>query len=156
MATLLQFSKNMRSLGSRIENNSAVLTRRVAKRALKSLVLGTPADKGVARSNWRVSIGGEPTAIIPAYAPGKKLGIGERANARAAIAAGNAAISRLRTGPVTGRAGKSIKIGNSIPYLQKLRNGSSAQQPNDWVDSALIEAKSEIGFTRLVERDLIG
>lgn len=156
MTTLLQFSKNIRSLGSRIENNSAVLTRRVAKRALKSLVLGTPVDKGVARSNWRVSIGGEPTAIIPAYVPGKNLGIGERANARAAIAAGNAAISQLRTGPISGRAGRSIKIANSIPYLQKLRDGSSTQQPNDWVGSALIEARSEIAFTRIVGRRLLG
>lgn len=157
MATLIQFSKNIKSLGSRIENNSAVLTRRVARKALKSLVLGTPVDKGVARSNWRVSLGARTFLIIPAYSPGKKLGIGERANARATIAAGNAVIAQLRIGRVTGRVGKALIITNNIPYLNKLRfDKHSPQQTNDWVDLALLDARSELIGTRLTSGTLIG
>lgn len=152
MATLLQFSRNIRKLGSRIENNSLRLTKRVAKRTLTSLVEGTPVDEGVARSNWRVSLGNPTRAIIPAYAPGKKLGIGERTNARAALAAGFAQINLLRVGAKrgTGQAGTALFITNAIPYLDRLRNGYSGQQPNDWVQQAFLEAQAEVQQTRLL------
>ena len=154
MATLLQFSRNMRVRGSRIENNSIELVKRIAKRALVGLVEGTPVDEGVARSNWRVSIYNPTRAVIPAYLPGKNLGRGERSNARAAIAAGIAQINLLRVGAAfgTGQAGRALFITNAIPYLGRLRTGSSTQQPNDWVSIALIEARSEIGSVRLLER----
>lgn len=156
MATLIQFSRNIRKLGSRIENNSVVLTKRVAKRALRSLVDGTPVDKGVARSNWRVSLGNPTRAVIPAYLPGRHLGIGERQNARAAISAGIATINQLRVGAKrgTGQAGTALFISNSIPYLDRLRDGSSSQQPSDWVQLAVLEAQVEISQTRLLVRDL--
>lgn len=156
MATLLQFSRNIRKRGSQIENNSAALVKKVAKRTLKSLVEGTPVDKGVARSNWRVSLGNPTRSVIPAYAPGRKLGIGESQNARAAIQAGFAMINQLRVGAKfgTGQAGSAVFITNSIPYLDRLRNGYSAQQPNDWVQVALQEAQGEIATTRLLNREV--
>jgi len=154
MATLLQFSRNMRVRGSKIENSSIGLVKRIAKRALIGLVEGTPVDKGVARSNWRVSIYNPTRAVIPAYLPGKNLGLGERSNARAAIAAGIAQINLLRVGAAfgTGQAGRALFITNAIPYLGRLRTGSSTQQPKDWVSIALIEARSEISSVRLLER----
>lgn len=152
MATLIQFSRNIRKRGSRIENNSVALTKRVAKRALKRLVNGTPVDKGVARSNWRVSLGNPTRRVVEAHSPGKKLGFGERSNARAALALGNIKINSLRAGPSRRGAGSALFITNSIPYLDKLRSGSSTQQPTDWVTLALIEAKAEIRGTRLLRR----
>jgi len=156
VATLLQFSRNIRKHGSRIENNSVTLVKRVAKRALTSLVEGTPVDEGVARSNWRVSLGNPTRSVIPAFAPGKKLGIGERQNARAAIQAGFATINQLRVGAKrgTGQAGSAVFITNSIPYLDRLRNGHSGQQPNDWVQVAFQEAQSEIAGARLLSRTM--
>lgn len=154
MATLLQFSRNIRKRGSQIENNALNLTKRVAKRALTSLVEGTPVDKGVARSNWRVSLGNPTRSVIPAFAPGRKLGIGERQNARAAIQAGFATINQLRIGAKfgTGQAGTAVFITNAIPYLDRLRAGHSGQQPNDWVQVALMEAQAEIAGVRLLSR----
>lgn len=154
MATLLQFSRNIRKLGSRIENNSVALTKRVAKRTLTALVEGTPVDEGDARSNWRVSLGNPTRSVIPAYSPGKKLGIGERQNARAAIQAGFSVINQLRVGAKrgTGQAGSALFITNAIPYLGRLRDGYSSQQPNDWVQVALMEAQAEIAGTRLLDR----
>jgi hypothetical protein len=156
VATLIQFSRNIRKLGSRIENNSLILTKRIAKRTLISLVEGTPVDEGNARSNWRVSLGNPTRSIIPAYSPGKKLGIGERQNARATIQNGIAIINQLRVGLKrgTGQAGTALFITNSIPYLGRLRNGYSSQQPNDWVEVALIQAQAEISQTRLLDRNL--
>lgn len=128
------------------------LTKRVAKVALRALVYGTPVDKGVARSNWRASIGNPTRSVIGAYSPGAKLGIGESANASAAIAAGIQQINRLRVGSKfgTGQAGQALYITNSIPYLDKLRSGSSPQQSGDWVEIALQEARSQINQVRLL------
>lgn len=152
MATLLQFRRNIRRIGSRIENNSVRAVQRVSKRALRSLIDGTPVDKGVARSNWRVSLGNPTRSVIPAYSPGRKLGIGERSNARAALAVGIAKINQLRVGAKrgTGQAGTALFITNAIPYLGRLRSGYSAQQPNDWVGVALLEAQAEIQGIRLL------
>lgn len=154
MATLFQFSRNIRKHGSRIENNSVRLTKRVAKRTLISLVEGTPVDEGVARSNWRVSLGNPTTTVIPAYAPGKKLGIDERSNAYAARVAGFSKISLLRVGKKygTGQAGTALFITNAVPYLTRLRNGYSKQQPNDWIHQAFLEAQMEIHQVRLLSR----
>jgi hypothetical protein len=154
VATLLQFSRNIRKLGSRIENNSVALTKRVVKRALVALVEGTPVDEGDARSNWRVSLGNPTRSVIPAYSPGKKLGIGERQNARATIQAGIATINQLRVGAKrgSGQAGTALFITNAIPYLGRLRDGSSSQQPNDWVEIALLDAQAEIAQVRLLDR----
>lgn len=154
MATLLQFSRNIRKRGSDIENNSVRAVQRVSKRTLRSLIDGTPVDKGVARSNWRVSLGNPTRSVIPAFAPGKKLGIGERANARAALAEGFAKINQLRIGAKrgTGQAGTALFITNAIPYLGRLRSGYSSQQPNDWVGVALLEAQAEIQSIRLLSR----
>lgn len=140
-----QFSRHFRRVIQGVVDRSDLLTRRVATTALEDLVRGTPVDKGVARSNWRVTLNAPSTTIIPAYSPGQKLGIGETANASAAIAAGRAVIA-------TAREGATIHIANSIPYLEKLRNGHSQQQPNDWVAGATIRARRLISQARLVIR----
>ena len=114
MATLLQFSKNIRKRGNEINNETANVVRRVARNALRNLVVGTRVDTGLARSNWRVSVGGFPRATIPPYSPGKKLGIKETGNKAGALTAGNNEIRKL-TG--RGHARKSIVISNQVPYI---------------------------------------
>ena len=155
MPTMLQFSRNIRKRGNQIQNSSAKLTKKTAKVALRSLVDGTPVDKGVARSNWRVSLDNSTSSVIPAYSPGKSLGIGERSNAQATIASGIAKIDLLTVGAKrgTGQAGTAVFITNSIPYLDKLRSGYSPQQPDDWVNSALLEAQAVVRQTKLLTRD---
>lgn len=124
MADLIQFSRNIRRRGRQVENSASELVRSMAKRSLRSLVQNTKADTGKARSNWRVGIGGSPSAVIEAYAPYPKgskangLGASETANASAAISAGSARINSVR-----GVAGVGLKtaitITNNVPYLDK-------------------------------------
>lgn len=156
MATLLQFGRNIRSRASRLENNSLRLTQQVAKTALRELVLGTPVDKGVTRSNWRVSLVNRTFKLIPAYSPGRNLGIGERANARATITVGNRVINRLRVGAKrgTGQAGSAVFITNNAVWISRLRTGYSLQQGKDWVDEAQVKAAGVVrsGTIRLLER----
>jgi hypothetical protein len=154
MVTLFQFSRNIRKHGSKIENNSVELTKRVAKKTLRSVVYGTPVDTGVARSNWRVSIGNPTFAVIPAYYPSEDLGRGEKLNAMATISAGIKKIDKLRVGKKrgTGQAGSALFISNATPYLSQLRTGTSKQQPRDWVNLALIDASIDIKQARLLVR----
>jgi hypothetical protein len=145
MATMAQFSRNIRRRGSQVENSASRLVKAVAIRSLKSLVKNTPVDKGVARSNWRVGIGAPTRAVISAYSPGKNLGIGETANASAAINAGRARINSLRS--TTAGLSKSIYISNATPYIGLLNDGSSKQVGRYFIQRALREAQEEIaGF----------
>jgi len=149
MGSMFQFSRNIRTLASRIENNSASLIRRVSKRTLKKLVNGTPVDTGEARSNWRVSLGNPTRSVIPPHAPGKHLGIHEKSNAKATIQEGFQTIEKLKSNS-KGGAVQSLYITNSIPFLDRLRNGYSAQQPNDWVEEAFVDAKIDISKVSLL------
>jgi hypothetical protein len=132
MATMAQFSRNIRKRGSQVENAGARIVRRTAKRALKVLVNMTPVDTGLTRSNWRVSIGSRTYATIPAYSPGRKLGMRERANANAAISEGFSVINRLRPGRGNS-LGSSLYITNNTPYLEYIHKGAFISQ----VDSVM-------------------
>lgn len=143
MVSLVQFSKNIRRRGRQVENASSRVVKQVSKRALRSLVKNTPVDKGVARSNWRVGIGGVPTAVINAYAPGRKLGIGETANARAAIKAGTIRIDSVKSTSAGLKTG--IFIANNTPYIKKLNDGNhSSQTAGGFIQTAMLEARLEI------------
>lgn len=156
MATLAQFSQNIRKRGSQIENAGTRFTKAVAKRALRALVNATPVDTGRARSNWRVGIGASPTAVIEPYSPGKKLGIGERANANAAIATGLARINSVRgASGAGGGLQTAIYIANNTPYIGNLPNGKglndgySPQASAGWIEEKLMEARAIIPTLRV-------
>lgn len=156
MGTLAQFSQNIRKRSSQIENAGTRVVKAVSKRSLRALVAATPVDEGTARSNWRVGIGAPATAVIKAYAPGKKLGLSERANASAAIAAGIARIDSVRG--MSGRGGglkTAIYITNNTPYIGNLSNGKglndgySPQAPAGFIEVALSEAREVISNFRV-------
>jgi hypothetical protein len=150
MATLAQFSRNIRRRGSQIENSGVRIVKRASKKALVSLVRSTPVDKGVARSNWRVGIGAPARSVIPAYSPGRHLGINENANASAAIAAGIARINSVRN---SGRSlTTAVYISNATPYIEVLNNGYSGQAPAGFIQRAVAEARAEIAGFRIFSR----
>lgn len=150
MATLAQFSRNIRKRGSQLENSATRIVKQSSKAALRSLVYGTKVDKGVARSNWRVGIGAPTRSVIPAYAPYPKgskangAGMLESANASAAIAAGSAriyAVSGVRGLGLT----TAIYISNNIPYPNQAF-------PTGMVATALIQASASIKGFRVFSR----
>jgi len=143
----LQFSKSIRRRGKQVENASSEMVRRMAKASLKSLVINTRADTGVARSNWRVGVGAPPRKTIEAYSPypkGSKAngqGMSENNNASAAISRGNARIASVKgvsgVGLTTG-----IFIRNSVDYI------NDALLPGT-LDIVGIEARSAISNFRI-------
>lgn len=154
MGSLVQFSKNIRKRGRQVENAGTRFTKAVAKRALRALVTTTPVDTGNARSNWRVGIGASTSAEIPPYAPGKKLGIGETANAGAAISAGIARINSVRGKSGVGLT-TAIYITNNTGYIGNLPNGKglndgySPQAPAGFIEAALADSTSAIRNLRV-------
>jgi hypothetical protein len=134
MVDIVRFARNIRSVASKIDNGSVEVVKLASKKVLHDLCYGSPADKGVMRSNYRVSIGGTNRAVLPAYAPGKKLGMGEVGNASAAYAVGAAKIDGLAGGS---KLDKSIKISNAVPYLDKVNGGSVKQTAAGFVERAV-------------------
>lgn len=152
MATLLQFSKNMRSRASQVRNAPVKITRKAAFAALKVAASGTPVDKGVARSNWRISIGARTFAVIPAYAPGKNLGIDETANLRATLAAGRAALLTL----TRSNANSAAILTNNVEYIDLLDQGPpfTQQTSGGFVAAAAAAARISVASTRIFVREL--
>ena len=148
MATLAQFSQNIRKRGSQIENAGTRFVKTTAKRALKNLVNTTPVDTGKARSNWRVGIGAPVRSPIETY--------GSASAARAAINAGFARINSVRG--VSGGGGglkTAIYISNALDYPGHLPNerglndGASKQAPRYYIETALAEAVGAIRNMRV-------
>ncbi len=92
----------------------------------------TPVDTGLARSNWIASIGAPATVTIPAYAPGKKRGKGERANASRARAQALQVIKTWRTGNPN-----PITIANNVEYIILLNSGGPTNKANNMLALAV-------------------
>ena len=144
MATLKQFAGRMRRHGKRVEREAADLKSEVALVVDQNLVLSTPVDEGTARSNWVVSIGSPSLKTIQAYSPGNDLGIGEGANANAAIQQAQAALS-------SNVLNADIFISNNLPYIMKLNDGYSAQAPAGMIERAIQSGLRLIEKRRLLE-----
>jgi len=100
---------------------------RIVKRAhgavSSAVIRATPVDKGVARSNWVGNLNGPFRGVIPAYSPGHKLGLGETANATAAIGQNKA----VALGFLAGK-NMAIHTSNSVRYMGKLNAGGHSSQ----------------------------
>ena len=106
--------------------------RETALEADRVAIRETPVDTGLARSNWIASIGAPATVTIPAYAPGKKRGKGERANASRARAQAAQVIKTWRTGNPN-----PITIANNVEYIVLLNSGGPSNSPNNMLAKAV-------------------
>ena len=118
----------MDKLGQALIKGTTKLAQNIAIGIGATVVDTTKVDTGLARSNWRASISAPTSGIIPPYAPGMKLGIGEGANASAAKSQQKQAIERFDA-----RKHTSIFITNRVPYIRALNDGSSVHAPGNMV-----------------------
>lgn len=144
MATLIQFSKNIRKRGSQIQNAGTRMVKAGASRTLTALVMRSPVKTGKLVSNWRVGIGGQTRAVIKPYSPGKK-GETASANRSAALANGLARIKSVRGTSGVGLE-TAIYINNNTPYLGIV---NSKPPHAGFVEAALQEARAEITAIRI-------
>jgi hypothetical protein len=145
MASPSTFAKRMQIRADRFGKNVDRIARRAALAIDQTLVLATPVDTGRARSNWRAQVGSPPSGTIQPYVPGSKLGIGEQANAAAAIqqAAGQVASWRPSTEV-------PLFISNNVAYIGKLNEGSSKQAPANFVEQAISAGLSAIAGAKVI------
>ena len=66
------------------ERGIDIISRQGANAASVRAINTTRVDTGKGRSNWLAYTGGPLTLVIPPYAPGSKLGLGESGNSRGA------------------------------------------------------------------------
>lgn len=143
MATLRQFAARIRRRSKQVEDGVDRLVKKVALAVDQAVVLSTPVDTGRARSNWRVGVGSPERGTIEPYAPGNRLGVGETANASAALAQAKGAIP-------TRRQGQDIYISNNLDYIEPLNEGSSAQAPAQFVEEAVAVGRDLVRRTRVI------
>lgn len=98
----------------------------------RAVVVATPVDTGMARSNWVGTLDAPFAGIIPPYAPGSKLGLAEGGNASAAMEQALIAIARFSV-----LRNLAIFITNNTPYMFKLNAGTSKQAPIGFVRLAV-------------------
>lgn len=144
MSTFVRFNSNIRKRANQVRNAPVKIVRRTSKKVLRALVTSTPVDKGVARSNWRASIGNPTRSVIPAYAYKPPEKFTETRNARAAISAGIQTIDRLRRN-------QALFITNSVPYITDLNAGRSKQAAPGWIETALDKGRDVISNFRIFD-----
>lgn len=121
------------NLARRIEVGTQDMMRRVALDIDSALVLTTPVDTGRARSNWQVSIGKSALgAVDTPVSPSEAIG-----NAKSEL-------SKLRD------SDSSVHITNNLPYIQRLNEGWSPQQPAGFVDQAIATVVGSIHKQRVL------
>lgn len=138
------FVRRINRRSKNVGRNVAKATREVAKDMLAEVVLATPVDTGLARSNWRVGVGGPDLGVRSPYSPGRHLGIDESSNAAAAIAEGEAVINGAPDN-------QPLFISNSVPYIGILNSGSSKQAPANFIERAFARASARARRTRLLD-----
>lgn len=145
MASLEQFSRRIAQIGAGVALEVDKTVRMAALAADQSVVLGTPVDKGRARSNWIVALGTPSRDTIEPYVPGE-AGSTAGSNANAALAQGAATI-----GGYSGLLHGSIAISNNLPYIGRLNAGSSKQAPAGFVEKAVQSAVRAVRKARVVK-----
>lgn len=133
----------MRTVRRNIDRNAERLVQDVAVEVDNVLVENTRVDTGLARSNWQGTLDVPATGTIPPYAPGRKLGLAETANANAAKAQLRSTAARFDIS--TNRA---IIITNNVPYIGILNDGSTTDGPANFVEKAVQRGQDVVRRTQ--------
>jgi len=130
-----QLPSFLKQTNKNIENNAEQLLKDVAIEAGQVLVDNTRVDTGLARSNWQGTLDAPATSVIPPYAPGRRLGLSETANASAAKAQLRATTSLFNI-----KSNQAIFITNNVFYIGILNDGGPNVPPANFVEKAVQRA----------------
>ena len=135
----------MLELGRIVDENRVLIVRRVALAVDQAVVTSTPVDTGRARSNWQVGLSSPVTSVRGSYVEGEG-GSTAAANTQSAIEA-----ARLRLTSYRGDPG-GVYISNSLPYTSRLNEGSSAQAPAGFVETAIQVGNNAVRGSTVLRR----
>lgn len=142
MAGLREFGVRMEAQGDAVSANADRLVRRVALSVDAVVVMATPVDTGRARSNWIVQLGSPSTREI------EPLAEGEAATA-ASINAAKDVIEQYK-------GGVDLHLTNNLSYIGALNDGTSAQAPAGFVQTAVMQGVEQIKDSRILVTDSSG
>ena len=129
--TATEFSVQIDVAFERMMEHLRMVIRAIALEALKRIVLRTPVDKGRARGNWFVSIGGSAPIEITTQTD---------KNGSVTISRGSEIIGTYENQdgfPI-------ISIYNNLPYINRLETGYSGQAPEGMVAITAAELQTEV------------
>lgn len=133
--------------GREVEESAERLVKMAAAAWGETTVRGTPVDTGLHRSNWVASNDQPFGGLIPPYAPGKRLGIDEQANATAAIAQIKSAVASYSI-----KRNQRILITNNGPVIVSLNRGSVSRQSQNFVELGLQSAIAVVKGQKILRR----
>lgn len=134
MSTPEVFAQRIQKIANNVQTNANLLKRKVALYCQRELTYATPVKTGRARANWQVSLGAAITSPT------------DNTSSQSAIAVANGVVSGSRPE-------QAIVIANSVPYINKLNEGWSAQAPAAFVEATINRSRRAFeGQSILIER----
>lgn len=133
---LLDLANSLNSRAKKIGAVSSDAAVHVAQTIVFDLAFKTPVDTSQALSNWIVTLDRPSSAKIEPYFHGEK-GSSQRASAAETI---NAAKFVLKNK----KPGQPIYITNNQPYIKWLNEGNSGQQPEGFVERAILVGRKAL------------
>jgi hypothetical protein len=137
------FTKKMKSRAAKVNQRKLGIMRRIVREFAYRVIEGTPVDVGTARSNWLVTLQRPATRVIDAHAPGRRLGLNEKANAEIAKADARESVARYN------ETHRSMHVSNNVDYIELLEEGSSRQNAG-FIRLALLEAQIDLRSSKLL------
>lgn len=143
---LNDFGKRMRRLATNVQHNTNKLVRRTAVAVDQTVVIGTPVDKGEARSGWHASVNKPGDVRRPAFVLGSKGSTGAQ-NSTAAIADARHEIAKFDSS----QGDVAIFISNLVPHIVPLNAGHSPQAEAGFVEQAVKAGTDAAAKSKVLE-----
>lgn len=144
MASLSDLATRMQKLAVAIPNNVNELKKKIALTIENDLVYVTPVDTSQALSNWTVSLIPLTSDSFRApYYPGEQ-GSTRGPSAQEAIDAAQAVLAGVK-------AGQAVYVGNAAPYIQRLDEGYSSQEPAGFVSRAILLGRKVVESAQITK-----
>ena len=106
----MTFASDVAKFASKVNTRMDVVVRKITFDLTSSIVLKTPVDTGLARSNWQVGIGSRPSGTQATLDKSGQSSITEAGQVTASL-----------------KAGGVCYIVNNLPYIMALEFGHSKQ-----------------------------
>jgi hypothetical protein len=133
---------DLRAIPQSISKQTSDEAAAVALAIVSDLAQVTPVDTSKALSNWRVSLNQRTVLAIPPHTLGK-AGSSQEESIKATIDAAKLVLAAKKPGDV-------IWISNVLPYIQRLNDGYSAQEPAGFVERAVLIGRKLSEKTKIV------
>ncbi len=144
MATLGDLASKMQALREQLPTYANEKKKEAVTVVHNELLLRTPVDTGQAVSNWIVSVNAPVADDYFAYAPSPRgamlNGVWTHTVDPSVTREANAPFAQEQRDLTlaTTEPEEIVYITNSLPYIQRLENGSSSQAPVGFVDASIL------------------